>query len=107
MTPTDSSALIHGDARGLVPGGHLSFPRDCMDLKPAKEVFQQRADIFSLLVDAVKDHAIFMLDPAGRVAVGIQVRNGSRVTERKKSWAGIFHASIPMKISNAASPRGS
>ena len=68
MTPTDSSALIHGDARGLVPGGHLSFPRDCMDLKPAKEVFQQRADIFSLLVDAVKDHAIFMLDPAGRVA---------------------------------------
>ncbi len=68
MGPTDSTALIHGDTRNpFVPGGHLSSPKDSMELKQAEDVFQQRADIFGLLVDAVKDYAILMLGPDGRV----------------------------------------
>ena len=46
----------------------MSSPHDSIELKQAEEVFQQRADIFGLLVDAVKDYAIIMLGPDGRVA---------------------------------------
>src|SRR5208282_5638761 len=67
MGPTHSTALIHGDTRNLLRGGHLSSPHDSIGLKQ-EEVFQQRADIFSLLVDAVMDYAIIMLGPDGRVA---------------------------------------
>ena len=68
MGPIDSTAVINGDTRNLVPGGHLSSPDDNIELKQAEEIYQQRADIFGLLVDAVKDFAIIMLGPDGRVA---------------------------------------
>jgi PAS domain S-box-containing protein len=68
MGPTDLTALINGETRKLVSGGHLSSPRESTELKQAEEVFQQRAEMFGLLVEAVKDYAIFMLGPDGRVA---------------------------------------
>ena len=67
MGSTDSTALIYGNIRNPLPGGHLSPPHDCTELKQAEEVCQQRAEIFGLLVDAVKDYAIVMLGPDGRV----------------------------------------
>jgi PAS domain S-box-containing protein len=68
MGRTQSTALIRGDAHDPVPGGRLSSPHDGTELKQAEEVLQQRAEIFGLLVDAVKDYAIIMLGPDGRVA---------------------------------------
>ena len=45
----------------------MSPPHDCTEIKQAEEECQQRAEIFGLLVDAVKDYAIIMLGPDGRV----------------------------------------
>ncbi|HMD84072.1 MAG TPA: metal ABC transporter permease [Terriglobia bacterium] len=41
MGHTDSTALIHGDTRNLLPGGHLSPPHDSTELQQAEEVFQK------------------------------------------------------------------
>jgi len=68
MGSTRSTALIHGDSGNLVPGSHLSPPYDGTEVKDEGEVLQQRAEIFGLVVDAVKDYAIIMLSPDGRVA---------------------------------------
>jgi PAS domain S-box-containing protein len=46
----------------------LSPPYDGTEVKDEGEVLQQRAEIFGLVVDAVKDYAIIMLSPDGRVA---------------------------------------
>ena len=67
MGYADSTALIYGNIHNPLPGGHLSPPHDCTELKQAEEVGQQRAEIFGLLVDAVKDYAIVILGPNGRV----------------------------------------
>jgi PAS domain S-box-containing protein len=60
--------VIHGDAPNLLPGGHLLSPYDGIALNQAEPLFQQRAEVLSLLVDAVKDYAIILLGPDGRVA---------------------------------------
>lgn len=49
-------------------GGHLSIPDGVTEGKQAAEALRQSAEHFHLLVDAVKDCAIFILDPDGRVA---------------------------------------
>ena len=46
----------------------MSPPYESTGLKPAEELLQQNADTFGLLVDALKDYAIIMLGPDGRVA---------------------------------------
>ena len=46
----------------------MSPSHDCTEFKQAEEVCQQRTEIFGLLVDAVKDYAVVMLGPEGRVA---------------------------------------
>jgi PAS domain S-box-containing protein len=68
MGPTDSTTLSQGDPRHLLPGGHLSFLPDNIERYKTEEVFPQLADIFGSLADAVKDCAIIMLGPDGRVA---------------------------------------
>ncbi len=46
-----------------------SEPRPEEELRPeAKEELRQSAEIFQLLVSAVRDYAIFMLDPEGNIA---------------------------------------
>ncbi|MCW2771092.1 MAG: hybrid sensor histidine kinase/response regulator [Aeromicrobium sp.] len=51
-------------------GNHLGFSKVTRDVTPtreADEALRQSEELFRLLVDAVRDHAIFMLDPEGHV----------------------------------------
>ena len=53
----------HGELRG-----YAKVTRDLTERKQAEEELRQTAEIFQLLVTSVRDYAIFMLDPEGRVA---------------------------------------
>jgi len=60
LTPvrTESGVLV----------GFAKVARDLTERKLAQEALRQEQERFRLLVGSVKDYAIFMLDPAGRVA---------------------------------------
>jgi PAS domain S-box-containing protein len=55
----DQSGTIHGYAK---------VTRDMTEKRAALEQLRQSSEIFQLLVSSVRDYAIFMLDPEGRVA---------------------------------------
>jgi PAS domain S-box-containing protein len=55
----DEAGKIHGFAK---------VTRDMTEKRAALEQLRQSSEIFQLLVSSVRDYAIFMLDPEGRVA---------------------------------------
>jgi PAS domain-containing protein len=46
----------------------IAIVRDITEHKKAEEAKRHSDELFRLIVSQVKDHAIFMLDPDGRVA---------------------------------------
>lgn len=48
--------------------GFAEVTRDMTQRRQAEERLRQGAEVFQLLVASVRDYAVFMLDPAGRVA---------------------------------------
>ena len=65
--PVEDSAAPILDAAGEVVGVVLVF-HDVTAKRQAQKALWESEERFRLLVEGVKDHAIFMLDPEGRVA---------------------------------------
>jgi PAS domain S-box-containing protein len=55
------------DAEGQLRG-FAKVTRDITERRKAEEELRQSGEIFQLLVSSVRDYAIFMLDPEGRIA---------------------------------------
>jgi PAS domain S-box-containing protein len=71
------------DASGAVLG-FAKVTRDMTERRRAEESHRQSEERFRILVESVKDYAIFMLDPAGRVATwnaGAERIKGYRAAE--------------------------
>ncbi|HYV65712.1 MAG TPA: PAS domain S-box protein, partial [Myxococcales bacterium] len=61
--------------------GFVKVTRDLTDRKAAEEALRQAEERIRLMVDSVRDYAIFLLDPSGRVA------NWNRGAERLKGYS--------------------
>ncbi|MGH7485770.1 MAG: PAS domain-containing protein, partial [bacterium] len=48
--------------------GFVKITRDMTDRRQAEDQLRQSTEVFQLLVSAVRDYAIFMLDPDGNIA---------------------------------------
>jgi PAS domain S-box-containing protein len=78
----DSGAPIL-DAKGKAEGAVLVF-RDVTEERRAEEALRQSEERLRLMVSSVRDYALYMLDPVGRVASwnpGAELINGYRAEE--------------------------
>src|SRR5688572_18272265 len=61
--------------------GYAKVTRDLTDRRAAQEELRRSEECFRMMVESVRDYAIFMLDPAGRVATW------NAGAQRIKGWA--------------------
>ncbi|HEY6158863.1 MAG TPA: PAS domain S-box protein [Gemmatimonadales bacterium] len=81
------------DADGSVLG-FAKVTRDMTDRRRADQALHESEERFRLLVESVKDYAIFMLDPAGRVAswnAGAEAIKGYKAEEILGQHVSVFY----------------
>jgi PAS domain S-box-containing protein len=81
------------DADGLLIG-YSKVTRDVTELRVATEAARQSEERFRLMVEAVRDYAIFLLDPDGRVAtwnVGAERLKGYKANEIIGQHFSVFY----------------
>jgi PAS domain-containing protein len=69
-----------------------------------QETLRQSEERFRLLVEDVKDYAIFMLDPNGNVASGTKVEKAFLATKKQRLLASFSPAFLHPKMSEAVQP---
>ena len=83
---------LHDPTGKLIGFGKVT--RDMTAQRETAEALRQSEETFRLLVDSVKDYAIFMLDPAGRIMswnAGASYINGYRRDEIIGKHFSVFH----------------
>ncbi|WP_052116049.1 sensor histidine kinase [Noviluteimonas dokdonensis] len=76
------------------PRGFAKITRDLTERRKQEELLRQSEEMFRLMVDAVRDYAIFMLDPKGCVAtwnLGAQLTKGYTAEEIIGRHFSIFY----------------
>jgi PAS domain S-box-containing protein len=74
--------------------GYSKVTRDVTELRDANEAYRQSEEKFRLMVEAVRDYAIFLLDPDGRIAswnVGAERLKGYKADEIIGKHFSIFY----------------
>ena len=81
----------------------LSFVRDVTEQRAIDEAARRSEEQLRSIVESVKDYAIFLLDPEGRVATWNPAPSASRAMPPMRSSANTSPSSIQAKTSSAAS----
>jgi len=81
------------------PVGWLQINNDVTQERRKEQELRESEEGFRLLVDGVKDYAIFRLDPLGQVVSWSPARTVSRDITKRRSSENIF-----LKILRPASP---